>query len=79
MSVFLQNDVHYLEMRSDYFFGFIISFIIGVAFERIFDFGYALSILFSLLSFFALFLRDSKSARLYSFFVSLVLIPMMMV
>ena len=74
MSVFLQNDVHYLEMRSEYFFGFIISFIIGVAFESIFDFGYALSILFSLLSFFALFLRDSKSARLYSFFVSLVLL-----
>ncbi len=58
--------------RAEYFFGFIVSFTVGVLLESILDFGYAFAILCALLSVFVL----TASKRPYSknvLFVSLVL------
>ncbi|OIP65788.1 MAG: hypothetical protein COV32_03480 [Candidatus Yonathbacteria bacterium CG10_big_fil_rev_8_21_14_0_10_43_136] len=57
-------------MRPNYFFGFIISFIVGVALESILDFGYLFAILFALLSLFVLLtprvVSQSKSVLIVS-------------
>ncbi|HAS84526.1 MAG TPA: hypothetical protein DCS23_00410 [Candidatus Yonathbacteria bacterium] len=57
-------------MRPNYFFGFIISFIVGVALESILDFGYSFAILFALLSLFVLLtprvMSQSKSVLIVS-------------
>lgn len=59
-------------MRAEYFFGFTISFVFGIAAESVCNFGYALSALCGLLSL-VLFLLCKKGTRSsFSCFVSLV-------
>lgn len=60
-------------MRAKYFFGFIISFIVGVASESIFGFGYAAGLLFIFLSIILIPTLWSGVSVKRSFFVSLVL------
>lgn len=59
-------------MRTEYFFGFIISFIIGVAIESIFDFGYAVALLFIFLSLLLLPVRGGILSVKHGFLVSLI-------
>ena len=61
-------------MRSEYFFGFILSFIAGVGFESLFNFGYPLGVLFLFLGATLLLLRNVKSVDKKSFLVSLMLV-----
>ncbi|MDD5152639.1 MAG: ComEC/Rec2 family competence protein [Candidatus Pacebacteria bacterium] len=61
-------------MRKPYFFGFILSFISGVAFENIFYFGFSLAILFAILPAILLLVTKTDKQRKTSFLVSLVLI-----
>lgn len=49
-------------MRAEYFFGFIISFTLGVALESILDFGYAFAVLCAILSIFVF----TAQSKLYS-------------
>lgn len=59
-------------MRAEYFFGFIVSFVLGIAAESICNFGYTLGVLCGLLSL-ALFLLCKKGVQSsFSCFVSLV-------
>lgn len=62
------------NMRAEYFFGFILSFIIGVALEEIFNFGYSLAFLFVFLSTVILFTCLGSRYVGNVLFVSLVLL-----
>ena len=61
-------------MRAKYFFGFIISFIVGVALESILNFGYSFAILCALLSLFVLLTPRVRSQTKSVLFVSLILL-----
>ncbi|MCK9344651.1 MAG: ComEC family competence protein [Candidatus Pacebacteria bacterium] len=61
-------------MQPKYFFGFIISFIVGVAFENIFRFGYSAGFLFVFLSAILLPKLWRGSHVKHGFFVSLLLL-----
>jgi len=61
-------------MQSKYFFGFIICFIIGVACESIFGFGYSSALFLIILSLLLLPLRGGLLSVKRSFFVSLIFI-----
>ncbi|HLC95389.1 MAG TPA: ComEC/Rec2 family competence protein, partial [Patescibacteria group bacterium] len=61
-------------MHSSYFFGFIVSFIVGVALESILDFGYPFAILCTLLSLFVLLTPRVVSQSNSVLFVSLILL-----
>lgn len=61
-------------MRSEYFFGFILSFIVGVGFESLFNFGYPIGVLLFFLAVIVLLLRGVRSGDAKSFLVSLLLI-----
>lgn len=60
-------------MSSKYFFGFILSFILGVSLESIFSFGYSFAVLFLFLASILILLVSVVSSRQRSFFVSSVL------
>ena len=60
-------------MTSQYFFGFILSFIAGVLFESISNFGYSFALLFLALALVLVLLGGVISSRRRSFFVSFVL------
>lgn len=61
-------------MSSQYFFGFILSFIAGVLFESISNFGYSFAFLFLALALVLVLLGGVVSSRRHSFFVSFVLV-----
>lgn len=61
-------------MRSEYFFGFIISFIIGVALESILNFGFSFALLFAFLSIFTYFASRMRTQPKNVVLVSLVLL-----
>lgn len=61
-------------MRTEYFFGFIISFIVGVALEEIFSFGYSLALLFVFLSVVVLLVCWRDRCARHVLFVSLSLL-----
>ncbi|MBI5401045.1 MAG: ComEC/Rec2 family competence protein [Candidatus Yonathbacteria bacterium] len=61
-------------MRSEYFFGFIVSFVLGVALEELLQFGYSFALLCASLSLIIFLLHERDRVRHYSFFVSLVLL-----
>ncbi|MFA5997252.1 MAG: ComEC/Rec2 family competence protein [Candidatus Paceibacterota bacterium] len=61
-------------MRSEYFFGFIISFIVGVALENIFNFGYAFALLCAFLSLILFLSSATVPPSKNVFLVSLVLL-----
>lgn len=61
-------------MRSEYFFSFIISFIIGVALESIFNFGYSFGILCAFLAIIIFLVQWNGSRSVSSCIVSLVLL-----
>lgn len=61
-------------MRSEYFFGFIISFTIGVAIESILNYGYSFAVLCTLVALFVLLTSRVRSRAKSVVFVSLVLI-----
>lgn len=60
-------------MSSKYFFGFILSFILGVSLESIFNFGYSFAVLFLVLASILILLVNVVSSHQRSFFVSFVL------
>lgn len=60
-------------MHSKYFFGFIISFIVGVAIESILDFGYSFAILCAMLSLFVFLIVRTRSYFKNVLLVSLIL------
>ncbi|MDO8604730.1 MAG: ComEC/Rec2 family competence protein [bacterium] len=60
-------------MRRKYFFSFIISFVVGVAFESVFNFGYSLALLCTALAFFVCFTPRVRSQAGSVLFVSLLL------
>ncbi len=59
-------------MNTKYFFGFIISFIVGVALESILDFGYSFAVLCVILSLFIFLIRDTGPQSKTVVFVSLI-------
>lgn len=59
-------------MRSEYFFGFILSFIVGVALESLVGFGYSCALLFALTAS-VILLHDVRMIPPRSFLVSLIL------
>lgn len=59
-------------MRAPYFFGFILSFIAGVTFENVFDFGYALGVLCIVIALFVYLTRGHGSSPKNVLLVSLV-------
>lgn len=61
-------------MSSKYFFGFILSFIVGVSLESIFNFGYSFVVLFLVLALMLVLLMNVIEQRQRSFFVSFVLV-----
>lgn len=61
-------------MRAEYFFGFIISFIVGIALEEIFNFGYSFAILCAVLSLVVYLAPSVRSHSKNVFLVSLVLL-----
>ncbi|MFZ2303819.1 MAG: ComEC/Rec2 family competence protein [Minisyncoccia bacterium] len=61
-------------MRAEYFFGFVISFILGVALESFLNFGYSFAILCALLSVFVLLTPRVMSQSISVVFVSLILL-----
>ncbi|MBI5077852.1 MAG: ComEC family competence protein [Candidatus Yonathbacteria bacterium] len=60
-------------MRAEYFFGFIVSFIVGVFLESVLDFGYAFAVLCALLSVFV-FAAEAKLCSKNVLLVSFVLL-----
>ncbi len=60
-------------MHAKYFFGFIVSFIVGVAVESIFDFGHAFALLLIVTSLFVYLTQKVRSASKNVFLVSLIL------
>jgi len=61
-------------MSSKYFFGFILSFIVGVSLESIFNFGYSFAVLFLVLAFILVLLVSVARTHHARFFVSFVLV-----
>ena len=61
-------------MSSQYYFGFILSFIVGVALESFFNFGYSFTFLFHALALMLVLLGDVTSQQRHSFLVSFVLV-----
>lgn len=61
-------------MRSEYFFSFIISFIVGIAFESIFNFGYSFGLLCALLAIVTFLVLRCGSCSVSSCIVSFMLL-----
>ncbi|MGB2580446.1 MAG: ComEC/Rec2 family competence protein [Minisyncoccia bacterium] len=60
-------------MRAKYYFGFMVSFIVGVAVESILDFGYSFAILCAMLSLFVFLIVRTRSYLKNVLLVSLIL------
>ncbi|OHA79296.1 MAG: hypothetical protein A2747_02535 [Candidatus Yonathbacteria bacterium RIFCSPHIGHO2_01_FULL_44_41] len=61
-------------MRAEYFFGFIISFIVGIAMESILNFGYSFAVLCAFVSIFVYLTVEVRSQSKKVLLVSLVLL-----